>query len=960
MQDSDAAAGPAVLRILGEKSKLETKPAILASGTRGISDAPGPRLLDGVKVVARYELARGARALTQETPKSVSTGPDEVVAIELEGGFTLFTSPEALNTTLSRLNTTSEEPAVDTVLARAGAARGASAGVARVLTRLQMSKDEILVEAGQVALDWAKSKLKKELRDKIDRYTTFGASWLGTKALMHVIERQVGGDTRLCSWVDNPEDSTVELGAASATALEAATKEGPLLVFIHGTASSTRGSFGELRNSAAAAEWNDIARTYGKRIFALEHRTFSESPTENALVLAKSLPTGAKLHLVTHSRGGLVGDLMCAGALDPAAIDRLRRAEEPGDDSEQLAFADEEDRAHLRELRDLLVDKKIVVGRYVRVACPARGTLLAGENTDLFLSTLLWLVGMVTTLSANPLYIALKRIVLEIARNRTRPRMIPGLEAMLPNSAISRVLAEQSMTLPNNVIAVIAGDAEGSGIFKRIAVFLTDHFIFDRRDHDLVVDTNSMFGGVARKQTAYYRFERSGDVSHFKYFANRSTRVALKDWLTTGPATAAKGFQLFADAKPIASPTERSATAAPRPYVLILPGILGTHLSLDGRTVWFDPLGLVGGSLTQLAPATQPMELKGVFRSFYGDLENHLAATHDVKVFAYDWRLSVFEAAKLLARKIEETLKEAKGKVPIRIIAHSMGGLVVRALIANHRSTWDAMMALSGSRFVMLGAPNGGSHAMVETLLGMSRLIRMLARIDVGNNLQTLLNTLAQLPGALELLPGRADAHNCFDPELWKSWAAQNHDRWFGRIGAEPDAALLSDAAKLHEVLRSTPPDRDRMAYVAGHADLTPCDVVFENGRVRMVGTSEGDGRVTWASGLIDGVASWYAPKVEHGDLSRSKVDLPGTDRVAGARHHLPVAERAAAQSHHQDPNSLRRQSGSGPHWRRVRSRGDRRPLRAGAIDGCAQSAHRPVRGRRLALRPGAGAGRPL
>src|ERR1700736_4306552 len=88
------------------------------------------------------------------------------------------------------------------------------------------------------------------------------------------------------------------------------------LVFIHGTASSTEGSFsGFWKNEAGKTtqEWDQIASKYiapghdQGRILALEHRTLSQSPAQNALDLANLLPAGAKLHLITHSRGGLVG-----------------------------------------------------------------------------------------------------------------------------------------------------------------------------------------------------------------------------------------------------------------------------------------------------------------------------------------------------------------------------------------------------------------------------------------------------------------------------------------------------------------------------------------------------------------------------------------------------------------------------------------------------------------------------
>ena len=101
----------------------------------------------------------------------------------------------------------------------------------------------------------------------------------------------------------------------------------PTLVLIHGTASSSEGSFRGLWDNATYRE--RLATTYGGRIYALEHRSLTESPVANALALVKALPKGARLHLVSHSRGGMVGELLARAnrvGLEPftdAEIDRF-------------------------------------------------------------------------------------------------------------------------------------------------------------------------------------------------------------------------------------------------------------------------------------------------------------------------------------------------------------------------------------------------------------------------------------------------------------------------------------------------------------------------------------------------------------------------------------------------------------------------------------------------------------
>ncbi len=70
-----------------------------------------------------------------------------------------------------------------------------------------------------------------------------------------------------------------------------ATQE-PLLVFIHGTASSCRGSFGKLwdaANTAGKAAREALAARYGDRVWAWEHRSLTASPMVVSRFMCKSV-----------------------------------------------------------------------------------------------------------------------------------------------------------------------------------------------------------------------------------------------------------------------------------------------------------------------------------------------------------------------------------------------------------------------------------------------------------------------------------------------------------------------------------------------------------------------------------------------------------------------------------------------------------------------------------------------
>ena len=227
---------------------------------------------------------------------------------------------------------------------------------------------------------------------------------------------------------------------------------------------------------------------------------------------------------MSHSRGGLIGDLLC---LPPLTTDQIAAV---GRDNPDMRDADAHDRAGLQRLSALLAEKQFRIERYARCACPARGTLLASENLDEFLSILTNLIGLVPALAASPAYDVIARITLEAAKNRWQPGVLPGLEAMTPSSPLVRLLNTATGDAAG-ALAVVAGDIQGGNWLKRIGVFITDRFIYENQDNDLVVNTDSMFRG-ARRGAAHYVYDQGSDVSHFNVLQERAhaqRRGALDD-----------------------------------------------------------------------------------------------------------------------------------------------------------------------------------------------------------------------------------------------------------------------------------------------------------------------------------------------------------------------------------------------------------------------------------------------
>ncbi len=197
------------------------------------------------------------------------------------------------------------------------------------------------------------------------------------------IVRDAGGDTladvaaeRVAARVDaqvragvyaldaNVLQKLKDSGQAPLAALPAA--DGPLLVFIHGTFSNTASGFSKLWSQHPQRVASLFAH-YGGRVYALDHPTLTASPVADALLLAQTLPQGARLHLVTHSRGGLVAEVLARAAANPQMKDEDLRA-----------FSADEQR-DLKALGALLGDRQVRVERVVPGGLPG-ARHVAGEQ----------------------------------------------------------------------------------------------------------------------------------------------------------------------------------------------------------------------------------------------------------------------------------------------------------------------------------------------------------------------------------------------------------------------------------------------------------------------------------------------------------------------------------------------------------------------------------------------------
>lgn len=875
------------LKLNGRPAARLQLPALLTPAARSAERRDDAFLPDGyLQPLSAFDMSPAARS-AEGVPlaQSHAAAPNEVLVLELADGSCLITSAARLKATLQQTHPEliGEDGEILLEDLRAhGAAPGRGLGeavgglISKVFSFAVGAAPDAIIDA---ALG--------ELKNKAE----LGVSWAGTKALMWAIEKQLSQAPGLYRWVSatgKPQD-------LEACDLAAQPPAGPLLVFVHGTGSSTLGSFGELR-SGDRDLWGTLQSRFSGGIYGFEHRTLSQSPIENAIDLVRALPKGAQLCLVSHSRGGLVADLLCLGDFD-ALIDRYAYAFKGTGDADaeeaqrvirELKNAHAEQREQLRELARLLRERQIVVQRYVRAASPASGTKLASGNFDVFLSGLLSLIGTVPFFFGSPWYSAFKRVVIEIAKNRTNAHLVPGIEAMLPDSPMARLLRDAPVR-PGTAMSVIAGDIQGGHLLRRLGVMLTDFLLFDNDDNDLVVNTTAMLAGIAPKSDARVLFDRGADVSHFRYFVNIDTRAALRDWLVVEQPLELSSFRPLPDpadyeAALAAAGASRSVGAADRPVVVVLPGIMGSHLRVGAKDrVWFDPGDIATGGLAKIEWSQPTVEADELFAMFYGRICKQLADSHRVEPFPYDWRQPLDVLAERLGEFLDRLMHQTQQ--PIRLLAHSMGGLVVRACIYKRRAVMDQLMARDGARLLMLGTPHQGAHSMVENLIGKGATLRTLVRLDLSHDMQEVLDIIAGFRGALQLLPkpgfqdqfqgqpGGGASYAYQEAKTWLDLKDKVSDFWFGdKLAGRPEQAVLDSASWLWAQdgpgLPALPAAYEsRSIYIFGQAPNTPCGLREEGGRLKMVGTARGDGTVTWASGRIGGIGRQYYMPAAHGDL---------------------------------------------------------------------------------------------
>ncbi|MBT2747300.1 MULTISPECIES: CHAT domain-containing protein [unclassified Lysobacter] len=826
-----------------------------------------------VKVAGTETIAFGSRRDLAAASVNLPAG-EQIVGIDLGEGVSLFTGSQDLPAQLDGEIASRSTGSPLRLKSEASLERGGGDLMVHALRIMDVNIDDWLGPVKDMAAD----AIAREVARRIDHRPLEGRDGLG---LWRTDERTPYASAGMSE--RSPE---------------------PALVMLHGFFSNARGSFGGLWEPAGAPTLEALRRRYGEAMLAFDHCTLGESPVRNALDLARALPEGQELHLLAYSRGGLVGEL----------LSRIQ-AEVPFGDRELERYARgfPADADELRELVRTLRDKGVRVTRYVRVATPVRGTWLASNRLDRWLSIFWNVLRLAVPQGAQQVADFVFDLIATVIKKRLDRKLLPGIESMSPVGALAGLLNDAPPSLDQR-LTIVGGDCVGHGVLHRLKVLVSDGFFGER--HDLVVPTASMFGGAPRNEGIRYFFHQTQRVDHFKYFDNPESLQRISTGLIGDAADYAR-LQALDRIQP--RPELIANRVPPRndaPINVVLPGIMGSALELRGYgKLWVDLRDFALGRFAKLHLSQNQQEQPyppqdsalvypgGPLDSWpvnsYGDLMDEIGRRGEIVLpSGYDWRKPIWIAADALAARIRQQWPEGSAR-PLRLIAHSMGGLVARLMFARHADLKRRFEASPNNRLLMLGTPNRGSLAVVKALMGDNKLIGMIDCISLPQDRKQLLSVAASFPGFLELLPVQG-----------LDWASEAvWTRLFEQRAIAPerrpslDAAALASAARGRRMLEasmSALPLKNTI-YIAGFVaesarDATIVELDAAGGYV----LGPGDGTVPYASGVLDNVPTYYV-NASHGDLPAYKAAFAGYFEL------LDRGETSKLATHYRDFRESRR-----------------------------------------------------
>lgn len=360
-------------------------------------------------------------------------------------------------------------------------------------------------------IDWAIETVTKPIRVHVVRFLARRAV---SAAVAHIEGSVVPGPVLIEQGLDVGSWRAADISHIAARTAELAKLETPrILLLVHGTFSSTAGSYGALANDPILDRY-DIVLGY-------DHRTLGEDPMANAEAIlatlhALDLPDSTVIDAIAYSRGGLVYRSLV----------------------EQLA-----PRSPLRA----------TFGKAVFVGCTNAGTLLAEPDNwktllDIYTNALVAAarvgLGVAGAAAATPLVTVAIRTMGAFAQMLSQvaisERRVPGLAAMEPDSALiaqlnGEALPEDFSTRYFTIGTDFNSAAQGASATTRAALAVLNRVtdrLYGQVANDMVVPTQSMSDfGKARQADQFVAIPGAEGIYHTIYFTSDLARRTIAAWL---------------------------------------------------------------------------------------------------------------------------------------------------------------------------------------------------------------------------------------------------------------------------------------------------------------------------------------------------------------------------------------------------------------------------------------------
>lgn len=170
-------------------------------------------------------------------------------------------------------------------------------------------------------------------------------------------------------------------------------------------------------------------------------------------------------------------------------------------------------------------------------------------------------------------------------------------------------------------------------------------------------------------------------------------------------------------------------------WVIVVPGIMGSSLTLDGDEIWppslwdvvtgYDRISDLMNDKVEVGTIIYSVSIKSIYRSLINDVQScgyqEHAADRRLIEFPYDWRRSNSFTAGVLADLLD-VITEHGLPDDITFVAHSMGGLVVRRVLESGEyddRAWFPMV----HRLITFGTPHFGAPLATARLLGKEKVL---------------------------------------------------------------------------------------------------------------------------------------------------------------------------------------------------------------------------------------------